>query len=197
MKLSFLFTGLAPIAALATSVTLVLSSSACVLDDSFLVEEQFYCDDSSDCSEARFTCLNNICQIASQVGCTDQDDDGYGVSEVGIEQCRFEDGIDPDDTDASIYPGAPELCDGKNNDPDANEDIDEPIACENAGDCTERALNNNVRPSCNDNGQCVFVAFNLNVEGCDLEVTCKNGSYDEDYQRLASIVDEDGNTLCF
>ena len=49
-------------------------------------------------------------------GCLDRDDDGYGVGTDCL-------GLDHDDLDPSSYEGAPELCDGVDNDGDG--DIDE------------------------------------------------------------------------
>jgi hypothetical protein len=69
------------------------------------------------------------------VTCTDLDDDGF---------CPAPDGADCDDGDGNVYPGAPQICDGRNNDCDdpawpalpANEvdgDADGLTSCD--GDC--------------------------------------------------------------
>jgi len=47
-------------------------------------------------------------------GCVDEDCDGFGP-----QGCV---GLDPDDTDPKVFPGAPEVCDGKDNDGDGQID---------------------------------------------------------------------------
>ena len=47
------------------------------------------------------------------IGCNDADDDGYGAP--GGPTCPSGQSTDCDDDDASIYPGAPQVCDGVNN----------------------------------------------------------------------------------
>ena len=58
-------------------------------------------------------------------GCTDLDQDGYGDGCVA--------GLDCDDADSTRFMGAPELCDGKDNDCDGGVDEDVPVGA----DCTE------------------------------------------------------------
>lgn len=65
-------------------------------------------------------CLNGSCT-------TDPDADGDGFT-VGQGDCN--------DADASIYPGAPELCDGKDNDCDSQTDNGADASCNDSNACT-------------------------------------------------------------
>jgi len=68
------------------------------------------CSDDGDCPVGE-TCQNGECVPAA---CIDLDGDGYGVN--------CEKGGDCDDSDDRTYPGAEELCDGKDNDCDQQSD---------------------------------------------------------------------------
>jgi hypothetical protein len=65
----------------------------------------------------------------------DADGDGFGDPATGISACdaptdRTLDATDCDDTDASVFPGAPEACDGRDDDCDGatDEDPTDPLA---------------------------------------------------------------------
>lgn len=64
--------------------------------------------------------------------CTDSDGDGYGVS--GLNNC-LKTGVDPNDADAAIYPGAAEACDAKDNDSDGQIDEGNVCPCVEAWGC--------------------------------------------------------------
>ena len=95
--------------------------------DGYLAEED--CDDSSSTSHpgAIELCdgIDNNCDGQIDEGVTnlyyaDTDGDGYGALDNTMEACDSPEGYIPvgndcDDTDANVYPSAPELCDGIDN----------------------------------------------------------------------------------
>jgi hypothetical protein len=81
---------------------------------------QLACAGDEDC-QAGFRCDNGAC--VERPVCTDFDGDGYCDKREGYDDCN--------DNRANIHPGAAEVCDGLDNDCDA--EIDEDCPC-NAGD---------------------------------------------------------------
>lgn len=121
--------------------------SACVVNFDPTAENIFACEQDSDCIAP------NVCIFADEDSdqgicrrrppevepeCQDNDGDNFGVGDA----CAGPDCNDDDDT---VYPGALELCDGKDNDCDCAEDdscdspsleiIDEVTSCESDEDC--------------------------------------------------------------
>lgn len=89
-----------------------------------------------------FLILIIFCAGVSPVSaaCFDADSDGYGIN--GDPACTNGTAIDCDDTDANVYPGAPEICDGKDSNCDGSQsfvdkdkDLDGVAWC--AGDCND------------------------------------------------------------
>lgn len=135
---------------LSLALTACLVSTACQTDLE-LDDRQFACDTDEDCLESRVCAPapggGDICQEpvadAGQDGdaeadtdtgdadaCTpqiffvDEDGDGFGAS---VEQCEkpantVDEGGDCDDDDARVYPGAGEVCDGRDSNCDGTPD---------------------------------------------------------------------------
>ncbi|MGB3801988.1 MAG: PKD domain-containing protein, partial [Lewinella sp.] len=98
------------------------TGDACDLDD-----DNDGVPDADDCDPKDANVLGKSTFYA------DNDGDGYGNPEQPVLACSLVTGLsdnalDCDDTKASVYPGAPEVCDGLDNDCDG--DIDEGLACE-------------------------------------------------------------------
>lgn len=94
-------------------------------------------------------------------GCTDEDDDGYG---------RGPDCLGPDDNDANpdVYPGAPELCDGADNNGDGtiDEGFDLQNDLANCGACGAVCAFDRGTPSC-AGGVCTLVECERGWSDCD------------------------------
>lgn len=148
---------------------MVLAWSGCVLDDGFLKESGlFYCEVTADCPESGFTCnvTENECIPERDLKsvCMDMDEDGYGVGDDRTE-CRFP-AVDTDDTDAAIYPGAVDICDGKDNDQDGTTDV---IKC--TGTCSQTAGPTGSIGFC-ESGVCVYKPRNTATDGCNRALMC-------------------------
>ncbi|HLD22234.1 MAG TPA: putative metal-binding motif-containing protein, partial [Patescibacteria group bacterium] len=120
---------------------------------------------------------------------TDLDGDGIAV-EIG----------DCDDTDDTVYPGAPELCDGKDNDCDGVADEGVGFFRDADGDeygvntlttCTETAGYVRLNGDCNDADQSIHP--NISDDTCDNVDNDCDGQVDEEAWFFTVYRDDDGD----
>jgi hypothetical protein len=120
--------------------------------------------------------------------CTDGDGDGYGV-EGGL-PCAIGPARDCNDTDSTVYPAAPQLCDGKNNDcndpiwpavsaVEADADGDGYRICQGDCDDTNVAIRPGAAEVCNGvddncNGQVDEDATGVDSDGDGIHNACDN-----------------------
>ncbi len=114
------------------------SIQACTAPSGY-VADNADCDDTDNtiypnapelCDEKDNDCDGNIDEGVQLTFYADTDSDGYGDAASSTQACSAPSGYvtddtDCDDTDNTIYPNAPEVCDGKDNDCDGN--IDEGV----------------------------------------------------------------------
>ncbi len=163
-------------ATLAVFACALSPSTGCILEEPPLDQPIFFCTSDEDCTTSRHFCdlASNTCGPESEPpGCDDQDDDGYGCNENRI-TCRYDE-LDTDCIVADINPGAPDLCDGKDNDSDGA--IDEQLDCERIADCPTQNLPDSSFFRC-EAGTCVLRPADTSPQGCDITLACTDGAYD-------------------
>jgi hypothetical protein len=126
-----------PLRALTTLAALSLAAVACDFDGDG-VRRRHDCDDNDPnrFPGAREICdgIDNDCDLAVDERLTrtfyrDADRDLFGTRFGAVEECAapfgyVEQAGDCDDNDSDVFPGAPERCDGKDNDCDGFIDVD-------------------------------------------------------------------------
>lgn len=161
----------------------VLPIGACLIDSDFLAEENlFFCESDIDCDPG-FVCntTSNACVrqggMAVEV-CVDMDGDGYGVGD-DRRKCRFPE-PDTDDTDDSFFPGARDVCDGKDNDQDPAT-ADGQIPCDGVQDCIGLPSVEGGDYFCEGEGQTICVIKARKQIGvCENRAfTCKDGMLEQ------------------
>jgi hypothetical protein len=147
---------------------------ACVVDEDFVnTPGTFACTEATQADDciAGFECKENVCikKVPNPIKeCIDNDKDGYGSGPERVECTHPEE--DFDDNDASRYPGADDICDGKDNDGDMT--VDGAIACPNgAADCPSSGIPDNTFFRCIES-VCVLKPANLATQGCDIVIGC-------------------------
>lgn len=171
-------------------IIVVAFIAGCFINDDFITgtDNQFSCDDDDDCLSS-FECKAGVCTKVEpgNTDCPDADGDGYGVGQERsfCDLCRTQDLCDEDfdDEDDSLFPGAPDICDGKDNDNDMEIDNFD-IECSSVTDCGSITLPAGARLACET--VCVVKMINTvcgpNVDPCPCTsdpLPCNNGSYPE------------------
>lgn len=138
----------------------LVTTNACSKPSGYVVKKTD-CDDSKRyinpgaievCDGIDNDCDRQIDEGLSDLYYLDNDGDGYG-SGTAIQSCtpvhgRVTNNLDIDDNDENIFPGAKEICDGKDNDGDGSIDGEDPGAI--GLDCVKGAT------GCT--GQCTFIS---------------------------------------
>ncbi len=144
-----------PLFLLAGLVASLLTMVGCQVEFDPTAPDTFACSEDSDCLPPN-VCVKSegemlgICgrlggPEPAAVNCADMDGDGYGVGPDCL-------GPDCDDDDDTVFPGALEICDGKDNDCDCvdgtmtcpmetlTQMVDEPTGCMVDADCEEISM---------------------------------------------------------
>ncbi len=197
-----------------TSSTFVLS---CVAPDGFAAEDGD-CNDrdpevnpgmTESCDGKDNDCNGLTDEGVTQTWYTDADGDGYGASRPSYTGCTQPQGFaevsgDCNDSNADVYPGAEELCDGLDN--DCDEEIDEGFVLptwyrDGDGDgygtvagaveaCVAPTGYVDVAGDCNDKNAEVNPAAPEQCDGVDNDC---NGEIDEDLEQYTWYRDIDGD----
>ena len=154
-------------------IAVLLLATGCAVSEPEPEPSTGPCDTDSDCAtDAR--CEQGICARLLASGCTDGDDDGYGVG-LARSDCRqcLESGRcdeDCDDSDPLIHPGGSDLCDNVDN--NCNGTVDEPQTCEASSSCAPDPV---LLVGC-VNSVCEYLPPDQSPPGCDAPVICVDGT---------------------
>lgn len=130
------------LASLVSAAFLTIGISCSVEDRDIEAKNTFVCTKTDDCLTGSrcvmLTATEGRCVREDQVDhCHDNDEDGFmrAESDEYINECAFSETYpqDPDDTDPTVYPGAAEYCDNKDNDGDGCVDG----TCAEGADCSK------------------------------------------------------------
>ncbi|MGM0558679.1 MAG: putative metal-binding motif-containing protein [Myxococcota bacterium] len=194
---------------LLASLVLILAAgglwAGCTVGFSAEEDGIFTCESNDDCLEDYECGDTGYCKPTGQPdpapdcdnseGGIDQDGDGYGTGD-DRSKCQFDE-RDCNDDDPDIYPGAPELCDGKVNDcNDGAADEVEVFSCSSEDDCPDLAdvpegviSEANYRSKSCEGGTCVYLPLNTakcSVDDSVVKLTCASGTTGYSWVRDAS-----------
>lgn len=134
---------------------------------------QFSCQSNDDCIDPN-VCKGGVCKQEGGKDCVDNDGDGFGVGEErgDCDACESMGLCEEDcnDDDPAINPGAQDTCDGKDN--DCDEEVDEPLECEENFDCPDES--SDVLPTC-ENNECVYKPAIQTSDECQEPLACVDG----------------------
>ncbi len=191
----------------------LFSLSSCSIDFNTDEPQQFSCVEKDDC-QSGYECKKNVCIFVTgeAIKCEDLDGDGDGFLAAGENPsvcdkcintpangsgCMEDLNDDPENGGDTVFPGAPEICDGKDNDGDGNIDnTDSPVGfeddkpatgerptpkkeCRSANDCPQSSQKG-VSSFCDDvTKKCVArMAIQQGPAECNADnLICSNGSF--------------------
>ncbi|MEM4245109.1 MAG: MopE-related protein [Candidatus Nanoarchaeia archaeon] len=145
-------------------------------------------DKGPDCN------FGQVCNDKCTCEWVDKDLDGYPSHNIGY--LRYT--LDCDDKDPTVFPGAPEICDGKDNDCEKKEgnDIDEGGVCnKNVYFCSSNNFDNNAE-TCNDGLWCTANTINTSAY-CNYTTKVEDIGDNDVYVFVCDNFFDDGDYGCY